>query len=315
MKKYLLTGGCGFIGSHLADELLKMGHEVRVIDNLSTGRRSNLDSRAELIVGDVRDEQLVELAMNGVEGCFHLAAVSSVEKSVSDWSSTHAANLSGTINIFDAARPTDKDLAVPVVYASSAAIYGDNASMPLAEDATPRPLTAYGADKLGCELHARVAGLIHQIPTTGLRFFNVYGPRQDPHSPYSGVISIFVDRILSGQPVTIFGDGQQIRDFVFVSDVIQFLLRGMERASTSAPIFNVCTGNGTNITQLARTLGSVSGTGVHINGEAARTGDIRISLGDPRRARQKLNMEATVSLGTGLRETLLFMKSSANAAA
>jgi UDP-glucose 4-epimerase len=200
------------------------------------------------------------------------------------------------------------------VYASSAAIYGDNASTPLTEGAAPRPLTAYGADKLGCELHARVAGLIHQVPTTGFRFFNVYGPRQDPHSPYSGVISIFAERILTGRPIIIFGDGQQVRDFIYVSDIVLFLLAGMKSASTSALVYNACTGNGTNIVQLARSLASVHGASADIKIAPARNGDIRISLGDPSLAYARLGVQANVTLGAGLRETLRFLISAEVAA-
>jgi UDP-glucose 4-epimerase len=307
MAMYLVTGGCGFIGSHLVDALLAKRHSVRVLDDLSTGKRSNLSPLAKLIVGDVGNKDMVSTAMDGVDGCFHLAAVSSVKKSEEDWTGTHATNLTGAINVFDAARICKGGENATVVYASSAAVYGDNASMPLTESAAPRPLTAYGADKLGCELHARVAGLIHNVPTTGFRFFNVYGPRQDPLSPYSGVISIFAARILAGQPVTIFGDGQQVRDFIYVSDIVAYLIEGMDRASTGAPVFNACTGTGTNIVQLARSLASVNRTKVEIETRLARTGDIRVSLGDPTRARDKLGVEAVVTLGEGLRETSEFL--------
>ncbi|MEE8351641.1 MAG: NAD-dependent epimerase/dehydratase family protein [Rhodospirillales bacterium] len=314
MRTFLVTGGCGFIGSHLVDALLAEGHTVRALDDLSTGKRSNLDPRAELIIGDVGDKTTVKETMNGADGCFHLAAVSSVEKSIEDWTGTHVTNLTGAINVFDAARTCRGQEPAAVVYASSAAVYGDNASMPLTESAAPRPLTAYGADKLGCEQHARVAGLIHQVPTTGFRFFNVYGPRQDPHSPYSGVISIFAERILSGQSITVFGDGQQVRDFIYVSDIVSFLLAGMKFASTSAPVYNACTGSGTNIFQLARSLASVNSTSVDIKMAAARAGDIRVSLGDPNLAQEKLGVQANVNLGAGLREALRFLNSAEAAA-
>ncbi len=314
MRTFLVTGGCGFIGSHLVDALLAKGNMVRVLDDLSTGKRSNLNRRAELIIGDVGDKTTVKEAMNGADGCFHLAAVSSVEKSIEDWTGTHVTNLTGAINVFDAARTCRGQEPAAVVYASSAAVYGDNASMPLTENAVPRPLTAYGADKLGCEQHARVAGLIHQVPTTGFRFFNVYGPRQDPHSPYSGVISIFAERILSGQSITVFGDGQQVRDFIYVSDIVSFLLAGMKCASTSAPVYNACTGSGTNIVQLARSLASVNGTSVDIKTAPARAGDIRVSLGDPNQAHAKLGVQANVNLGAGLRETLRSLNSTEAAA-
>ncbi|PCI38062.1 MAG: epimerase [Rhodospirillaceae bacterium] len=315
MKTYLVTGGCGFIGSHLVDALLERGHAVRVLDNLSTGKRANLNACAEVIIGDVGDEKTVRLAMKDMDGCFHLAAVASVRQSIEDWTGTHITNLTGAINVFNEARCCNNGNAVSVVYASSAAVYGDNADMPLAENAATRPLTAYGADKLGCEQHARVAGLIHQVPTMGFRFFNVYGPRQDSQSPYSGVISIFAANVLAGQSVTVFGDGQQIRDFTYVSDVVMFLLKGMEQATLAAPVFNVCTGTGTNIIQIAKSLASVNGTDVDLAMKPVRTGDIRVSLGNPDQALQSLGLKASVSLGSGLRETLRFLKASDIAAA
>ena len=208
MAHYLVTGGCGFIGSHLCAALVARGDRVRVLDDLSTGSRANLAPGAGLVVGDVADPAVVQGAMQGVDGCFHLAAIASVERAVREWLATHRVNLSATIGVFDAARAVGP---VPVVYASSAAVYGDQETLPIAEDAPKRPLSAYGADKLGCEQQALVAGHVHQVPTMGLRFFNVFGPRQDPKSPYSGVISIFCDRLSAGQPVQVFGDGGRSR--------------------------------------------------------------------------------------------------------
>lgn len=302
MKTYLITGGCGFIGSHLCDALIDQGHRVRVLDNLSTGHVENLPADAELIVDDVGDARAVLAAMAGVDGCFHLAAVASVERSVDDWAGTHRTNLGGAINVFDAARRQSRP--VPVVYASSAAVYGDNASVPLGESEQPRPLTPYGADKLGCELHARVASVIHGVPTTGFRFFNVFGPRQDPDSPYSGVISIFIDRLLSGEPLTIHGDGQQSRDFIYVADVIRYLLAGMAECREGTQVFNACTGHSTTILQLARTIASLGPEVLRIEHVRLRSGDIHMSLGDPRRARRLLNVGAEMGLAEGLRWTV-----------
>ncbi|MGB0629949.1 MAG: NAD-dependent epimerase/dehydratase family protein, partial [Alphaproteobacteria bacterium] len=242
MANYLVTGGCGFIGSHLCDALQTAGHAVRILDDLSTGRRENVPAVGDIVVGDVSDAETVTEAMADVDGCFHLAAIASVQRSNEEWSLTHRVNLTGTVNVLDAARTAKNGGPVPVVYASSAAVYGDNEDMPLTEDAETRPLTAYGADKLGCEQHARVAGTVHGVPTTGFRFFNIYGPRQDPGSPYSGVISIFADRLQAGDVATIFGDGEQVRDFVYVGDCVRFVIAGMEDASTEADVFNVCTG-------------------------------------------------------------------------
>lgn len=303
MNRYLITGGCGFIGSHLADSLLKDGHEVRVLDDLSTGKRENLPSQCELVVGDVADGETVQACMEGMDGCFHLAAVASVEQSNQNWVGTHAVNLTGSINVFDAAR---KNRAA-VVYASSAAVYGDNADMPLRENATLRPLTAYGADKLGSELHARVASLVHGVPTVGMRFFNVYGPRQDPSSPYSGVISIFVDRVLKGEALTIFGDGQQIRDFVYVDDVVRFLRKGMSGVGRTPAVFNVCTGSSVSIESLAKTVMSIAGERVALAYQPSRKGDIRVSIGDPTYTRRHLGVEAVTSLASGMRKLVDYL--------
>lgn len=303
MSHYLVTGGAGFIGSHLCDALLRRGDRVRVLDDLSTGSRSNLAPAVELIEGDVADPAAVQAALQGVDGCFHLAAIASVERGVTDWLGTHRTNLTGTITLFDAIRRRG---AVPVVYASSAAVYGDGA-VPIGEDTDRRPLSAYGADKYACELHARVAGHVHAIPSTGLRFFNVYGPRQDPRSPYSGVISIFCQRITQGQPVDIFGDGQQTRDFICVDDVVAALLAGQQRAGTDAPVFNVCTGRATSVLELAQTIARLAGRQVEIRHRPPRSGEIRHSTGQPDRARAGLGLGETILLQDGLPKVLDWM--------
>ncbi len=301
MPLYLVTGGAGFIGSHLVDALLARGDRVRVLDNLSTGKRENLAPPAELIVGDVADPAAVAAAMLGADGCFHLAAVASVELGNRDWLGTHRTNLTGAITVFDAARRANGAGPVPVVYASSAAVYGDSTELPLAESAALRPLSAYGADKLGCELHARVAGRVHGVRAIGFRFFNVFGPRQDPSSPYSGVISIFFNRIGGGQGITIFGDGGQTRDFIYVADVVRALLAGMRLGTSEPAVFNVCTGRTTSLIELADAIGRVFGRGPEIRYGDARIGDIRASLGNPELARDALGFTATTGLEDGLR--------------
>jgi UDP-glucose 4-epimerase len=300
MALYLVTGGAGFIGSHLVEALLARGDRVRVLDDLSTGKRENLGSAAELIVGDVADAACVAGAMRSVDGCFHLAAVASVELGNRDWLGTHRTNLTGAITIFDAARRAQPDRTVPVVYASSAAVYGDTPDLPLAETAATRPLSAYGADKLGCELHARVAAQVHGVRTAGCRFFNVYGPRQDPGSPYSGVISIFFNRIGKGQGITIFGDGGQTRDFIYVADVVQALLKAMGQESPGSRVFNVCTGKTTTLLELAAAIGRVFGQTPAIAFADARAGDIRESLGNPAMTRDVLGFSANLSIEVGL---------------
>jgi len=231
MGIYAVTGGAGFIGSHLADALLAAGHQVRVVDDFSTGRMTNLDPRCEVIRGDVCDSALLHRALDGVAGCFHLAAIASVARANEDWAGTHRVNQSGTIAVLDAARTAGQTQGrraapLPVIYASSAAIYGSAAGVCM-ETSPPLPRTAYGADKLGSELHAHVGHIVHGVSSIGFRFFNVYGPRQDPASPYSGVISIFARAIGAGSTLTLHGTGEQTRDFVYVSDVVAHLMAGM----------------------------------------------------------------------------------------
>jgi len=300
MTKFLVTGGAGFIGSHLCEALWARGDEVRVLDDLSTGKRENLAADIELIEGDVADQATVQRAVNGIDGCFHLAAIASVERGVNDWLGTHRANLTGAITVFDAIRR----MRVPVVYASSAAVYGDAATVPIAETTPCRPLSAYGADKYGCELHARVASHVHDIPTVGLRFFNVYGPRQDPRSPYSGVISIFCERIARGAPIDIYGDGGQTRDFVYVADVVAALLAAMRSGSVDAPVFNVCTGNATSVLELARVIAELAGTRLDAHHKPPRAGEIRHSTGCRTLSQTALSLPEPIALRAGLGKVL-----------
>lgn len=304
MTTWLVTGGCGFIGSHLAEALIARGDQVRIIDDLSTGHRRNAPPEAEIIIGDVSRQDLIREAMAGVDGCFHLAAVASVERANHDWVGTHRTNLTGAIAVFDAARNTSSGRKIPVVYASSAAVYGACADVPLSETTPARPISAYGADKVGCEMHAGAGWIVHRVPSVGLRFFNVYGPRQDPSSPYSGVIAVFCDRLARCQPIVVHGDGLQSRDFIFVDDVVGFLLAAMARSGTGARVFNVCTGRGTTIIELAETLGKVAGAGVAFEFAPPRAGDIRTSIGDPRAAEAAFGLRAQVDLGTGLARLL-----------
>ncbi|HEX2114843.1 MAG TPA: NAD-dependent epimerase/dehydratase family protein, partial [Alphaproteobacteria bacterium] len=300
MANWLVTGGCGFIGSHLVEALVARGDRVRILDDLSTGHRQHAVAGTELVVGCITNAELVASAMRGVDGCFHLAAVASVERGRTEWLYTHRVNLTGTIAVYEAARQARDGAPVPVVYASSAAVYGDNPNIPLTEDEHPIPLSAYGADKLGCELHGRVAWHIHRVPNVGLRFFNVYGPRQDPRSPYSGVISIFVDRLRAGRGIDIHGDGSQIRDFIFVKDVVRHLLAAMSKATADNHVFNVCTGQGTSIMALAQAIGRALGREPEISRQPPRQGDIKMSLGNPAKAARFLEVAAATALDHGL---------------
>lgn len=300
MAKILVTGGCGFIGSHLCEALLDRGDEVRVLDNLSTGSLANLPEGAELLHGDInRTADLVE-ALDGMEACIHLAAIASVTRCLMDWPGTHRTNLSATVTLMDEASRRG----IAVVYASSAAAYGRGTMLPLEESAATLPLSSYGADKLGCEQHARAAGLTHGLMSAGLRFFNVYGPGQDPSSPYSGVISIFGERLRQGRPIEIHGDGRQTRDFIFVGDVVAALIAALPVASHAAPVVNVCTGRATSILRLAETLAALHGVDPVIQHRPSRTGDIEHSVGSPHLARRLLGLGEACDLAEGLRSLL-----------
>ncbi len=307
-KNYLVTGGCGFIGSHLTDALIAEGHTVVILDDLSTGKEENAHPQASLIIGDTTDYATVEHAFDGIEGCFHLAAVASVEKSTTDWAKTHTVNATSAVNVFQAA--SRREGKIPVVYTSSAAVYGDCRTIPISEDAKTIPLTAYGADKLSCDLHGGIAWGVHGVPNIGLRPFNVYGPRQDLGSPYSGVISIFADRIRHGLPVTIFGDGEQVRDFVYVDDAVKAFMAAMGQLQNAEEqvghdILNLCTGRRTTINALADIIVFITGNKVSIGYAPSRKGDIRVSVGNPSKLQSCLNLSLDVGLQKGL-HTMLY---------
>ncbi len=310
MSRYLITGGAGFIGSHLAESLMADGHAVRVLDNFFSGRAENLPAGVELIRADVTRQEAVSDAIEDVDGCFHLAAIASVKSCRKDWLRSHVVNLSGAITVFDEARKAQSrsGRSVRVVYASSAAVYGNSSQIPISEDALTGPVNAYGADKLGCEMHAAIGAQVHDLAVVGLRFFNIYGPRQDPNSPYSGVVSIFCQRILDGVPIEIHGDGTQVRDFVYVDDAVSALRRAMRLAVPRQPlVFNVCTGTGTRIGELARTIAQVRGVPFAPRYVPSRIGDVPVSIGNPRRARRGLGFSSEIALAQGLARTLAAM--------
>ena len=295
-----MTGGAGFIGRALTARLVKAGARVTVLDDLSSGDASRLDPGVRLIEGSVTDLDQVTAAARDADAVFHLAAIASVAKCNADLAASHRVNLGGFVNVLEAA--ISQPVRPALVYASSAAVYGDNPDTPLAETAPPRPLSPYGADKLGCELHAAAAATVHGVRSTGLRFFNVYGPGQDPGSPYSGVISRFHSLTIRGEGLTIFGDGLQTRDFVFVEDVVDALIAAAGRqAGPEAEVLNVCTGQETSLLELARQLGDVSGRKVGISHAEGRAGDIRRSAGSPDRLARMLGARPATDLLTGLK--------------
>jgi UDP-glucose 4-epimerase len=299
----LITGGAGFIGSHLIEQLLVRGDRVRVLDNLSTGKRANLPShdRLDFIAGDIRERATVDAAVRGVDAIVHLAAVASVQASIDDPLGTHATNLVGTLHLLEAARAHGVRR---FVYASSAAVYGNTERLPVPESCPPLPLSPYAADKLAGEHYLAFYGNKFGIRGTAFRFFNIYGPRQDPSSPYSGVISIFVERLRASAPVTIFGDGRQTRDFVYVSDLAQMLVRSLSEEATVGRAFNVGRGVECSLQELLATLERLSGRRIARRHEAARVGDIVRSCADVTQLQHALGAVPATPLDQGLAQLL-----------
>jgi UDP-glucose 4-epimerase len=294
MALYLITGGAGFIGSHLADALIAEGHRVRVLDDLSTGRRANLDSRVELIVGDASDAEIYARAAEDAEAIFHLCAITSVELCERDRKRSRRVNLTAATHAFALAHSRR----IPVVYASSAAVYGNRNDRALAEDDELKPVSAYGIDKLETEKRARAVG----VSSVGLRFFNVYGPRQRPGDPYSGVVTNFCEKVRRGEPCVVFGDGAQTRDFVYVGDVVAALRLSLSLATADAPIFNVGSGAPTAIRELAVRLSAIGASAAAPISGPARANDIRHSLADIRRLRSR-GWSPRTALDEGLKAT------------
>lgn len=280
--RFLVTGGAGFIGSHLTERLLALGHLVRVLDDFSTGRRENLVAAArsaglEVREGDIRDMETVRRAMDGVDGVFHEAALVSVPRSVERPDLSFEINAAGTQHVFEAARQAGVRR---IVYASSAAVYGDHHPPPLSEDLPPRPLSPYGLDKLYTEHLGALYASLYDLQAIALRYFNVFGPRQDPSSPYSGVISVFVDRLRRGASPTIFGDGEQTRDFVYVEDVVRANVAAMQAPADGFRVFNVARGERLSLNALASLLREITGATAAIVHGPDRPGDVRHSLAD-----------------------------------
>jgi len=309
MKKALVTGGAGFIGSHIAHRLLELGHQVVVLDNFSTGRRENLAHIAkdvQIIEGDVRDPAKVAEATAGCTLVFHEAAIVSVPYSVEHPEESNDVNIRGTMHVLQAAR---KAGAKRVVFASSAAIYGEEPTLPKVESMLPEPLSPYGIEKITGEHYLATWSGLFGVETVALRYFNVFGPRQDPRSPYSGVISIFVDRILAGKPITFFGDGGQTRDFVYVANVVDANVLAATRDGVSGRRFNVACGQRTTLLELADMIGRAADKPVEKAFADPRAGDIRHSVADIAPARAELGYEPKVGVEEGLRHLVDYARS------
>lgn len=313
MATYLITGGAGFIGSHLSDLLIARGNRLRIFDNMSTGQAQNLHPKAELVQGDITDAAAVTRALDGVDGVFHLAGVSSVLAYATDWAASGKVNAFGSFTVFEAAALAK----LPLVYASSAAIYGNPVQLPLTEEVPPRPISGYGADKFGNELHAAAMADVLGLSAVGLRFFNVYGPRQLPNSAYSGVITVFLNRWREGKPLTVFGDGSQTRDFVFVKDAARALSAAMEVAQRQKTtgghaVFNICSGHATSLLDLIAAMSCAIGVPLDVVYAPARSGEIMASLGAPNAATRLLGFTVETDLVTGLAQTITTQKPTLN---
>ena len=299
--KVVVTGGAGFIGSNLAEELLKK-HEVTVIDNLSTGRIENLDQimdKINFIEGSITDLDLLKEAFSGSDTVFHEAAIPSVQRSVDNPIASNEANVEGTLKVLVAAR----DCGVrKVVYASSSSAYGNTPTLPKIEDMKPNPRSPYAVSKLAGEYYCRVFSEVYGLKTACLRYFNVYGPRQNPHSEYAAVIPRFVTRILAHEPPVIYGDGGQTRDFTFVKDVVKANILAGE--SPAEGVFNIACGKRVSLNELAGKIMEITGIKVEMSYEGARPGDVRDSLADISSAGDKLGYKPGFELDSGLRETV-----------
>ncbi len=308
MAKYLVTGGAGFIGSHLVEELLRRGQQVRVLDNFSTGKRENLldiVDDIELIEGDIRSYHIVREAVQGVDFVLHQGALPSVPRSINDPITTNEVNVGGTLNVLDAA----KDAGVKrVVYASSSSVYGPDPELPVREDMVPQPVSPYAVAKLTGEKYCHVFSRVYGLETVALRYFNIFGPRQDPDSQYSAFIPKFVVGIIEGQPLTIDGDGEQAKDFTYVGNVVEANLLALEAEGVSGEVFNVGCGQSTSVNEVVGHIREIVNSQGDITYGPPRTGDVPRSMADVRRASEMLGYKPQVLLPEGLERVALWFR-------
>jgi Nucleoside-diphosphate-sugar epimerases len=309
--KVLITGGAGFIGSNLADELIKQGAEVRVIDNLVTGFRENLEEISgdfEFFEADVNDNTALNKAIDGVEVVFHQAALPSVPRSVNDPAETHQACVNGTFNLLNSARQHGVRR---VIYAASSSAYGDQAVLPKVETMSPDPLSPYAAAKLTGEYYCRVFSNVYGIECVALRYFNVFGPRQNPSSQYSGVISRFIDALMKDETPVIYGDGEQTRDFTYIANVVNANIKAASSADGSGEVMNAANGEKVSLNELLQTLKTITGRdGAKAEFRPERKGDVKHSQADNRKAIELIGYEKLVGLEEGLRHTIDWWKTS-----
>ena len=310
--KNLVTGGAGFIGSHIVRTLLEQGMEVKILDNFSTGKRENIadfEKQIELIEGDLRDASKVNEAVRGVDIIFHEAAFVSVPQSMGEPQNCFDVNVTGTSMLFDAARRAGVKRAV---FATSAAVYGDSTEMPLTEETPLRPLSPYAASKRVDEIYGQLYTTSFGLDVVALRYFNVYGPRQRPDSMYAAAVPIFIRRLLDGKGVTIYGDGGQTRDLINVRDVVRANLVASEHPAAPGQIFNICTGIETRIIDLVEVLQDLFPSAPAPTFAPVRSGDIYRSIGSPQKAADLIGFRAEVTLDQGLKEAVEWMRAEQN---
>jgi nucleoside-diphosphate-sugar epimerase len=301
-RYFLVTGGAGFIGSNVAEAVAARGDRVRVLDDLSTGRRENLTAigDVDLVEGDLRDPAAVRRAVDGVEGIFHQAALRSVPRSVDDPTSTNDVNVNGTLNLLMAAREAGVRR---VVYASSSSAYGDDPTLPKVETLPSNPISPYAVAKLAAEHYCRTFARLYGLETVSLRYFNVFGPRQNPESKYSAVIPRFLELGLAGVPLEVHGDGEQSRDFTYIDNVVQGNLLAMDAPDVSGEVFNVACGTRHTLLAIAEAIGSFLGRPLERNHVASRAGDVRHTQADIGKARRLLGFDPKVSFEDGMTRT------------
>jgi UDP-glucose 4-epimerase len=313
MPNYLVTGGAGFIGSHLTEELVRRGHAVRVVDNLVTGKRQNIAHipSVEFVEGDLADLDVARRAVRDIDYVLHQAAIPSVPRSVQDPITSNRANIDASLNILVAA----SDARVRrVVYAGSSSAYGDTPTLPKVETMAPAPLSPYALQKLVAEQYCQMFTRLYGLETVTTRYFNVFGPRQDPSSPYSGVISLFISALVDGRQPTIYGDGEHTRDFTYVANVVDGVLRACTADGASGEVINVATGGRISLNELLNVMNRLCGTSLKAIYRDARVGDVRDSQADISKARALLGYSPSVSFEEGLRQTLDWCKAESGSA-
>jgi len=308
MMTCLVTGGAGFIGSHLAEGLVRRGFRVRILDNFSTGKHDNLSAvrdHVDVIEGDIRDLEVCRSAAAGAAYVFHLAALASVPLSIEDPLQTDAVNVRGTLNVLWAAKEAG---AKKFVFASSTSVYGDHPGLPKREEMTGMPLSPYALSKWVGESYCRVFYLVYGVPTVCLRYFNVYGPRQDPRSQYAAAVPLFIVKMLAGERPVIFGDGEQTRDFVYVGDVAAANILAAETTGGAGDVFNIASAESLSVNALVRTINGILGTGLEPVYTPPRPGDIRHSAADIGKARSVLNYHPRFDFRRGLEQTIAWYR-------